>query len=133
MPELSTERVLTTEWVDGLNWSTSSWPTEPPATKQRAAEVIWRFAQHSIHRLGVFNGDPHPGNYHFHHDGSVTFLDFGLVKRWDAGRVGAPRAGARRHRRVTATPTSSCRRWRRPDSSPPDHGLDPQRVYDYVS
>ena len=41
------------------------------------------------HRDGVFNGDPHPGNYRFHADGTVTFLDFGLVKRWSAGRVGA--------------------------------------------
>ena len=77
-------RVLTTEWVDGMAWdefvATASGPT-----KQRAAEVIWRFAQHSVHRLGVFNGDPHPGNYRFHHDGSVTFLDFGLVKRWAPG------------------------------------------------
>ena len=47
--------------------------------------MIWRFGQHSIHRLGAFNGDPHPGNYRFHHDGSVTFLDFGLVKRWEPG------------------------------------------------
>ena len=83
-PEFSTSKVLTTEWVDGLSWdqfvATASVPT-----KQRAAEVIWRFAQHSVHRVGVFNGDPHPGNYRFHHDGSVTFLDFGLVKRWEHG------------------------------------------------
>ena len=83
-PEFSTAKVLTTEWIDGLSWDqfvdTASTPT-----KQRAAEVIWRFAQHSVHRVGVFNGDPHPGNYRFHRDGSVTFLDFGLVKRWDHG------------------------------------------------
>jgi len=29
-----------------------------------------------------FNGDPHPGNYIFHEDGRVTFLDFGLVKHF---------------------------------------------------
>ncbi|HEX4420458.1 MAG TPA: AarF/UbiB family protein, partial [Kofleriaceae bacterium] len=29
---------------------------------------------------GVFNGDPHPGNYLFDEDGRVTFLDFGCVK-----------------------------------------------------
>ena len=75
-------------------------PPRSPETKQRAGEVIWRFGQHSIQRLGAFNGDPHPGNYRFHHDGSVTFLDFGLVKRWDARRVGAPRAEPRRHRRA---------------------------------
>ena len=50
---------------------------------------IWRFAQHSVHRLGAFNGDPHPGNYRFSPDGDVTFLDFGLVKRWTPGGVGA--------------------------------------------
>jgi len=44
-----------------------------------------RFAQGSIHQHGVFNGDPHPGNYRFHDDGTVTFLDFGLVKRWSPG------------------------------------------------
>jgi predicted unusual protein kinase regulating ubiquinone biosynthesis (AarF/ABC1/UbiB family) len=28
----------------------------------------------------AYNGDPHPGNYLFHEDGGVTFLDFGCVK-----------------------------------------------------
>ena len=32
--------------------------------------------------MGEFNGDPHPGNYLFHDDGTVTFLDFGLVKHF---------------------------------------------------
>ena len=59
--------------------------SETEETKQRAAEVIWRFAQGAIMRHGIFNGDPHPGNYKFHHDGSVTFLDYGLVKRWSPG------------------------------------------------
>ena len=36
----------------------------------------------SLYRLQAFNGDPHPGNYLFHGDGTVTFLDFGLVKHF---------------------------------------------------
>ncbi len=32
--------------------------------------------------MRAFNGDPHPGNYLFHGDGRVTFLDFGLVKHF---------------------------------------------------
>ena len=36
----------------------------------------------SIYRLHAFNGDPHPGNYLFRPGGHVTFLDFGLVKRY---------------------------------------------------
>ena len=42
----------------------------------------------SLYRLHAFNGDPHPGNYLFRPGGQVTFLDFGLVKRFtdDRGR-----------------------------------------------
>jgi predicted unusual protein kinase regulating ubiquinone biosynthesis (AarF/ABC1/UbiB family) len=36
----------------------------------------------SLYRLHAFNGDPHPGNYLFRPGGQVTFLDFGLVKRF---------------------------------------------------
>ena len=36
----------------------------------------------SLYRMRAFNGDPHPGNYLFHGDGRVTFLDFGLVKHF---------------------------------------------------
>ncbi|MEZ5251182.1 MAG: AarF/UbiB family protein [Ilumatobacteraceae bacterium] len=50
-------------------------------------------------RLGVFNGDPHPGNYRFSPDGHVTFLDFGMVKRWAPGEWEAPGAVHGRHHR----------------------------------
>ena len=36
----------------------------------------------SLYRMQAFNGDPHPGNYLFHGNGRVTFLDFGLVKHF---------------------------------------------------
>jgi predicted unusual protein kinase regulating ubiquinone biosynthesis (AarF/ABC1/UbiB family) len=83
VPEHSTARVLTSEWVDGRPWSEFMAEADRDAREQ-AGEVIWRFAQASILRHGVFNGDPHPGNYRFHADGRVSFLDFGLVKRWSA-------------------------------------------------
>ncbi|HRB05164.1 MAG TPA: AarF/ABC1/UbiB kinase family protein [Ilumatobacteraceae bacterium] len=81
----STQRVLTTEWVEGIGF-TEFLATANPAAKRRAGESIWRFTQHAIHHLGAFNGDPHPGNYRFTIDGDVTFLDFGLVKRWTPGQ-----------------------------------------------
>jgi hypothetical protein len=84
VPEFCTEQLLTTEWVEGMTFDQFR-TTASHDTKQRAAEVVWRFAQHAITRHGAFNGDPHPGNYKFHHDGSVTFLDYGLVKRWSPG------------------------------------------------
>ena len=41
----------------------------------------------SLYRLHLFNGDPHPGNYLFRPGGRVTFLDFGLVKRFDPAEI----------------------------------------------
>ena len=51
------------------------------------AEAIFRFVFRSLYRLHAFNGDPHPGNYLFHGNGVVTFLDFGLVKRYEPDEV----------------------------------------------
>jgi predicted unusual protein kinase regulating ubiquinone biosynthesis (AarF/ABC1/UbiB family) len=67
-----------------MGWSEFE-ATAAVGPRQLAAETIFRFAQGSVHQHRVFNGDPHPGNYRFHDDGSVTFFDFGLVKRWSAG------------------------------------------------
>lgn len=130
-PEFSTARVLTTEWVDGLAWNDFVANASGP-TKQRAAEVLWRFAQHSVHRVGVFNGDPHPGNYRFHHDGSVTFLDFGLVKRWEPGEWQRlePTLDAIV---VDRDPDRLVRAMEAAGFLPADHGLAPERVYEYVS
>lgn len=78
--ELSGPRVLTTELANGhrfdevLTWSQDE--------KNLIGETIFRFSFGSIYRLHAFNGDPHPGNYLFDKGGRVTFLDFGLVKRF---------------------------------------------------
>jgi hypothetical protein len=62
-----------------------TWPQEE---RDLAAEAIYRFVFRSLYRLHLFNGDPHPGNYLFRPGGRVTFLDFGLVKRFDPREVG---------------------------------------------
>jgi hypothetical protein len=131
VPELSTARVLTTEWVDGLTWAEFE-ASASPAAKQRAGEILFRFAQGSIHRHGVFNGDPHPGNYRFAPDGSVTFLDFGLVKRWTAGEWErlAPCLDAIV---VDRDPDALVAAMEAARFLPIGAGLDPQLVYDYVS
>src|SRR5438477_9485269 len=86
VPERSTRRVITSEWVGGINWA-ELLATASTEAKQHAAEILFRFAEGSIWHHGVFNGDPHPGNYRFLPDGTVTFLDFGLVKRWSPGEL----------------------------------------------
>jgi predicted unusual protein kinase regulating ubiquinone biosynthesis (AarF/ABC1/UbiB family) len=84
-PELSTSRVLTSDYVHGRRWSEVTEAGD--AIRWRWGESIFRFVFASLHRHGLFNGDPHPGNYLFHDDGTVTFLDFGCVKRFPAERV----------------------------------------------
>jgi predicted unusual protein kinase regulating ubiquinone biosynthesis (AarF/ABC1/UbiB family) len=130
VPELSTLRVLTSEWVDGQPWAVFE-ASATPETRGRAAEVLFRFAQRSIYCHRIFNGDPHPGNYRFHPDGSVTFLDFGLVKHWTKEETDAlwpvidPLIDGDALRTTELMVTAGFLQ--------PDHGLDPQRVWEYVS
>ena len=130
VPEYSSQRVLTSEWVEGMRWD-DLLATGSPDVKQHAAEVLFRFAQGSINRHGVFNGDPHPGNYRFHHDGSVTFLDFGLVKRWTPGEleVMTPVLDAT----FAQDPQGVVDAMVAANFLSADHGLDAQKVFDYVS
>lgn len=80
VPELSGERVLTTELAEGVRFEEMlQWGQRE---RDLVAETIYRFAFGSLYQLGSFNGDPHPGNYLFRPGGQVTFLDFGLVKHF---------------------------------------------------
>lgn len=127
----SGKTVLTSEWIDGLSWG-EFLAQATPAARQHAGESIWRFAQHCVHHLGAFNGDPHPGNYRFQRDGSVTFLDFGLVKRWSPGEWEqlSPTLNAVIVRRDVPLLMVEMER---SGFLIANHGLDPQQVFDYVS
>ena len=129
--ELSTRRVLVSDWVDGLTWRDFLAVADEPA-RQRAGEILFRFAQGSIHRFGTFNGDPHPGNYRFAADGTPTFLDFGLVKRWDVGEW--ERLSPCIDAIVTdQDPAAVVAAMEAAGFLAPGHRLDPAAVYAYVS
>ena len=85
IPECSTRRVLTQELADGVPWDAARGASQ--RLRDAWSEAIYRFAFGSLRRLRAFNADPHPGNYLFRRDGSVVFLDFGCVKRFDADQV----------------------------------------------
>jgi predicted unusual protein kinase regulating ubiquinone biosynthesis (AarF/ABC1/UbiB family) len=78
--ELCSKRVLTQELVQGKSWNEALIVEE--GLRNSWGEAIWRFVYSTYHRFHIFNADPHPGNYLFHDDGSVSFLDFGCVKRF---------------------------------------------------
>ena len=80
--ELTRRRVLCQEYVEGLDFY-AFLDAATPDEKRLAVHAINDFVFDSMHIHGVFNGDPHPGNYLFNPDGGVTFIDFGCVKRFD--------------------------------------------------
>jgi len=53
----------------------------PEADRDRYGEIVFRFFMTSLHRERFCSGDPHPGNYLRCADGSVCFLDFGLMRQ----------------------------------------------------
>jgi predicted unusual protein kinase regulating ubiquinone biosynthesis (AarF/ABC1/UbiB family) len=82
---LSTRRVITSELSGGARFAELvRWPQHE---RDLAAETIYRFVFRSLYEVRAFNGDPHPGNYLFHRDGRVTFLDFGLVKHFSPAEL----------------------------------------------
>ncbi|MDP8954123.1 MAG: AarF/ABC1/UbiB kinase family protein [Actinomycetota bacterium] len=130
VPERSARRVLTSTWVDGRRWE-DFLATADRDARQRAGEVLFRFAQGSVHRHRVFNGDPHPGNYRFHADGSVTFLDFGLVKRFTPGEL--EQLTPVLEPLLAHDARGTVRMLVDAGFLVSDHGLDPEVVWDYVS
>jgi predicted unusual protein kinase regulating ubiquinone biosynthesis (AarF/ABC1/UbiB family) len=76
---LSSRRVLTAEFIDGLPYE--QFCREASQEDRNAAGVtIWTFMFRSLLRHGVMYADPHPGNYRFLGGGRVAFFDFGCVK-----------------------------------------------------
>jgi predicted unusual protein kinase regulating ubiquinone biosynthesis (AarF/ABC1/UbiB family) len=76
--EMCRERVLVTEWVDGISFDEVK--AAPQATRDRVGEIVFRFFFGSLYRFGQFSGDPHPGNFLLLPDGRVAFIDFGMTK-----------------------------------------------------
>jgi ABC1 atypical kinase-like domain len=80
---------MTSELVRGLDFEAV---TKLPEDRRRGyAQVLWRFVFKAILVEGLFNADPHPGNYIFHEAGRVTFLDFGCVQKLEPLMLGAAR------------------------------------------
>ena len=71
--------VLTTDFVHGRTIREVSQHADE-AFRNRVGVAIFRFTLGTAFTRGVFNTDPHPGNYVVRDGGSVAFLDFGNVK-----------------------------------------------------
>ncbi len=91
--DISTRRVLVSDYVEGERFEAVRRAGE--ATRDRYGEIVFRFYFGLLYRDRIALGDPHPGNYLLCADGRVCFLDYGLLRELDAGRVDKERAIAR--------------------------------------
>lgn len=84
--ELSTNRLLTTTWLEGekiLNFVNAK-----PAQRNEIAMNMFRAWYVPLYGYGIIHGDPHLGNYTVRPDNSINLLDFGCVRVFPAKFIG---------------------------------------------
>lgn len=81
--ELTTSEILTMEFIDARKLSSIE-------AGSKDAEVVLKNLLDAMVKMvlydGFFHGDPHPGNILVEEDGSLIFIDFGLVGRLSASQ-----------------------------------------------
>jgi predicted unusual protein kinase regulating ubiquinone biosynthesis (AarF/ABC1/UbiB family) len=81
-PKFCTERVLTMDRLMGVPLDEFV-KTASPEARQRAGETLVDCLFRMVYDLRMLHADPHAGNFLFEPDGTVGFIDFGCVKRFD--------------------------------------------------
>jgi ubiquinone biosynthesis protein len=89
--ELSSRRVLTTEFVEGTKVTNFAELERQGIDRTVLAQRILEAYCQMVFVDGVYHADPHPGNIIVRPDGSVVFVDFGAVGRLAPGlKSGVP-------------------------------------------
>lgn len=84
--ELSTDRLLTSTWLDGKK--ILSYKDAPQEQRNEIAMNMFRAWYVPLYYYGTIHGDPHLGNYTVRDDNSINLLDFGCVRVFPAEFVG---------------------------------------------
>jgi len=80
-PELSSDKVLTTSLLKGLDFE-SYLATKPTQEEKDAyAQLIFDSFFYSLYHLKHIHADPNPGNFLFMQGGKLGLIDFGCVKK----------------------------------------------------
>ncbi|MBL6927569.1 MAG: AarF/ABC1/UbiB kinase family protein [Rhodospirillales bacterium] len=87
VPELSTTRLITMNWLDGIPLLDVR--EAALEERNRVAHAMFRAWYMPLYGYGVLHGDPHLGNYTVRPDYSVNLMDFGCVRIFPPAFVGA--------------------------------------------
>lgn len=80
LPELSCEQVITMTRVRGLRLQDFLKTNPSQEVRDKVGVGLTRLFFYQLFRMQALHADPHPGNYLFNHDGSISLVDFGCVK-----------------------------------------------------
>ncbi len=81
-PELSTGRLLTMKWLEGL--PIMQVRDRSLAERNQIAIHMFRAWYLPFYSYGIIHGDPHMGNYTVRPDNSINLLDFGCIRIFES-------------------------------------------------
>ncbi|AIZ41770.1 MULTISPECIES: ABC1 kinase family protein [Cellulophaga] len=79
-PKLSSERIITMDWMYGMHLSEFAKTDFSAAEGNTLGQALWDFYMFQIHGLRKVHADPHPGNFLVSKDNTLIAIDFGCIK-----------------------------------------------------
>ncbi|MFI8602972.1 ABC1 kinase family protein [Cellulophaga baltica] len=79
-PKLSSERIITMDWMYGMHLSEFAKTDFSVAEGNTLGQALWDFYMFQIHGLRKVHADPHPGNFLVSKDNTLIAIDFGCIK-----------------------------------------------------
>ena len=80
VPGLTTKRLLTMTWLDGIPMQRRIDEDPPLEIRNDIAKAMFHAWYVPFYRYGVIHGDPHLGNYQVRADNGINLLDFGAIR-----------------------------------------------------
>ncbi|MCZ8197117.1 MAG: AarF/UbiB family protein [Flavobacterium sp.] len=80
-PALSSEKILTMEWIDGEHLSEFAAHNTDRIKGDKIGQALWDFYMYQMHYLKQVHADPHPGNFLIDKDSNLVAIDFGCIKQ----------------------------------------------------
>ncbi|WP_166385380.1 MULTISPECIES: ABC1 kinase family protein [unclassified Polaribacter] len=77
-PELSSDRIITMDWMHGVHLS--EFYTDNQEVANKLGQALWDFYMFQIHKLKKVHADPHPGNFLISPENELIVIDFGCMK-----------------------------------------------------
>jgi predicted unusual protein kinase regulating ubiquinone biosynthesis (AarF/ABC1/UbiB family) len=78
--ELSSERILTMDWMHGKHLSEFTKMGFEPELGNKLGQALWDFYMFQLHALRKVHADPHPGNFLVSNSETLIAIDFGFIK-----------------------------------------------------